>query len=206
MGASQSTADSLPDRLTPASEGVGPLFQRDYWAVLDGCGLSAPEVAAFVRERFVDLPPKALVTFRCPEGAERPLAVGDALAIHIRAVCNTGVRVIHVDDHSVTLGTLEGHPEAGRITFGAYPNEHGDVIFHIRSRARARSRKHLTGWLAAGEPMQTNTWTDFVDRLAHTVGNGVVGAIHAETQEVEEEDADRAMDRPTFISQEAANG
>ena len=31
----------------------------------------------------------------------------------------------------ITLGTLEGHPEAGRITFGAYRNERGDVVGNV---------------------------------------------------------------------------
>jgi hypothetical protein len=188
----------LEKPLCPASEGAGPLLQRDYWAVLGACRLTAPEVAAFVRERFVEFPPEELVVFTRPGGDEGPLQVGDVLAVDIRRVCDTAVRVVHADDHSVTLGTVEGHPEAGRITFGAYPNARGDVVFHIRSRARAGSRKHFLGWRTAGEPMQTNTWTDFIDRLAHAVGEGVVGAIHAETREVDDEEADRAMDAPTF--------
>ena len=100
---------------------------------------------------------------------------------------------------AITLGTVGGHPEAGRITFGAYPNERGDVIFHIRSRARSSSATRYAGFLTAGESMQTNTWTDFIDRLAHTVGEGIVGAIQVETQEIDEEE-DEAIETPTFIA------
>ena len=112
------------------------------------------------------------------------------------------VRVIHRDRNSLTLGTLEGHPEAGRITFGAYRNDRGDVIFHIRSRARASSDLRYAGFVALGEPMQTTTWTDFIDRLAHIAGDGVIGAIHADTSEVTDDEAEdpAAICAPTFAA------
>ena len=57
---------------------------------------------------------------------------------------------------------LTGHPEAGRITFGAYRTVDGDVVFHIRSRACSSSLFNYLGFLVGGDPMQTATWTDFV--------------------------------------------
>ncbi|HUE95701.1 MAG TPA: hypothetical protein VMN39_03530, partial [Longimicrobiaceae bacterium] len=73
------------------------------------------------------------------------------------------------------------------------------VIFHIRSRARSSSGANYLGLLTAGDPMQTNTWTDFIDRLAHTVGDGILGKIHAETKEIEDEPEDPAtVCSPTF--------
>lgn len=186
--------------LNPATAGAGPMLQRDYWAVIRGCTCGPAEVSELVRTRFKDFPPQELVVFTREGDQAGPLQVGDRLGVKITGAPDTAVCVIHADDFSLTLGTVAGHPEAGRITFGAYPNSRGDVIFHIRSRARASSPLHLTGFVAAGEPMQTNTWTDFVDRLAHTVGEGVIGPIHADTREVEPERADEAMDAPTFIA------
>lgn len=194
-------AKQLAEGITPASEGAGSLLQRDYWAVLRECPLSATEVASLVRERFLDFPPKSLVVFQRTDDHEGPLEVGDEVEVQIRMAGATAVRVVHVDANSVTLATMKGHPEAGRITFGAYPNERGDIVFHIRSRARSSSPFHLAGFLTAGEAMQTNTWSDFIDRLAHMVGEGVIGAIRAETQEVDEQEADAAADTPTFIAQ-----
>ena len=95
---------------------------------------------------------------------------GDAgLDIRIRPAQQCGVRVIHEDAQSFTLATLEGHPEAGRITFGAYRNPAGAVIFHIRSRARSTTALQRLGFLAIGDAMQTNTWADFI-RNAAAVG------------------------------------
>jgi hypothetical protein len=156
-------------------------------------------VADVVARHFEEFPPPSLVRFRRVDPGDT-LAVGDDIEVEIRGAGSFGVRVIHRDDQSLTLATLEGHPEAGRITFGAYDNAWGDVVFHIRSRARAGSRLHMAGFVFFGDPMQTNTWSDFIIRLAESVGEGVHGAVHAEKRSVSEEPGDRSMDAPTFIA------
>lgn len=48
--------------------------------------------------------------------------------------------------------------------------------------------------------MQSTTWTGFLDRLTHTVGDGVVGVIHEETSAVSEEAERRdSLFSPTFV-------
>lgn len=186
--------------LLTALEGNGPLLQRDYWAVIKNCRLNCREVALFVKEHFPTLPPESLVVFRKKDGKTGPLQVDDEMEVEIRMAGKTAVRVIHEDGNSITLCTMQKHPEAGRITFGAYRNEKNDVVFHIRSRARSSSIKNLVGFLTTGDAMQTNTWTDFIDRLSHMVGDGVVGAIYVETSKIEEEDAESVTVTPTFIA------
>lgn len=191
----------LKEKLLPAAAGVGPLLQRDYWAVIRRSRLRPPEVAALVAERFACFPPRELVRFRRTDGGAGPLEPGDVLDVDIRmaGVCQVGV--VHRNRNSLTVATLAGHPEAGRITFGAYPNEAGDVVFHIRSRARSSTRSRLLGFRAMGDAMQTTTWTDFINRLAVEVGDGVEGVIHAEKCVVEETDEDRAVPPvPTFVA------
>jgi hypothetical protein len=122
--------------------------------------------------------------------------------VTIKGAGTHGVEVVHADSTSFTLATLPGHPEAGRITFGAYRNGRGDVLFHIRSRARSGSLPHLAGFLAAGDAMQTQCWTDFVNRVALTAGDGVVGWIHAEKSKIDDEPDDREVLRgPTFVAE-----
>ena len=190
--------------LQPANAGHGPLFQRDYWALIDRCRFRPSEVISLVADRFAEFPPVDTVRFRRSGQDETRLDVGDEFDIHIRMAGTCGVRVVHKDACSLTLGTLEGHPEAGRITFGAYRNDRGDVIFHIRSRARSRSLSHYLGFLTGGDPMQTTTWTDFVNTVALTCGSGVLGFIYADTRRFPPEACtaeDDAMDRPTFVAQ-----
>lgn len=186
--------------ISPAGGGVGPLLQRDYWAVLRQCRGTAAEVARAVAERFWQYPPPDLVRFERVDGTTNPLLPGDVMEVDIRMAGACHVRVVYRDDLSLTLATLDGHPEAGRITFGAYPNARGEMVFHIRSRARASSRDRQLGFLTAGEPMQTLTWTGFIDRLAASVGAGVRDVIHADTQDVAETAEDRCAEgmKPTF--------
>lgn len=194
-----SDAHELVRGLILASQGSGPLLQRDYWAVIEESEKSATEIAEMLAVDFCQFAPEDLVEFKRTDGRDEPLVPGVELEVQIRLAGACKVRVIHRDENSLTVATLEGHPEAGKITFGAYPNEHGDVIFHIRSKARSSSSVRYAGFLAVGEPMQTNTWTDYVDRVAHTVGDGVIGKIHAETTEIEDElDDPETICSPTY--------
>lgn len=187
-----------PRERTLAKSGVGPLLQRDYWAEIKDCRLTPSQVGSFLAEHFCELAPPELVEFHRTDERADPLTVGDELDIHIRFTGHCGVRVIHADDHSITLGTLRGHPEAGRITFGAYRSKDGGVIFHIRSRARASTRSRYTGFVAVGEPMQTKTWTDFVERVAGLLGAGVRDFVYEESAECADE-ADEEC--PTFVAE-----
>lgn len=191
----------LFDGLLRATEGSGPLLQRDYWAIIERCGCSPSEVVELVASRFPEFAPEELVVFEPEHERDRPLEPGDELRVNIRGAGTFRVRIIHRDRQSLTLATLPGHPEAGRITFGAYRNERGDVIFHIRSRARSGSRVKYLGFRTGGEAMQTNTWTDFVNAVALTVGEGIIGFLHAETTLMREahESADDIRG-PTFLA------
>ena len=181
--------------LLPASRGVGPLLQRDYWAVFEDCSLRPSEIIAYVRTHFCELPPKAVVAFTAPGGIEFGLDL-DIQILPARQCC---VRVVHQDAQSFTLGTLDGHPEAGRITFGAYRNPKEDVVFQIRSRARSAGLTERIGFLAIGDAMQTHTWTEFITNTAAAIGARIRGPIHAESNEVEERPDDGpAIDGPTF--------
>lgn len=183
--------------LLPATQGAGPLLQRDYWAVFAGCSLTPSEVITRVKTQFCELPPSSLVQFVAPSGLSRDAE----LHIRIKPAQSCRVRVTHEDAQSITLATLEGHPEAGRITFGAYRNPAGDVIFHIRSRARSASAAGRVGFLAIGDAMQTNTWTDFINIAAVAVGARISGVIRAETQEVDElPEDDHPLQSPTFLA------
>lgn len=189
---------SLTADLQLESDGAGALLQRDYWAAIAECQVSPAQLMEDLRRRFCDFPPADLVSFSRPAPCDQPLRVGDELDIVIRMAGACRVRVTASDDHSFTLATLHGHPEAGRITFGSYRHDSGAVIFHIRSRSRSGSLKFATGFMTLGEAMQTNTWADFVRTVASTYGTAVMGEVHAETTEVEPGPEDGDPTRPTF--------
>jgi hypothetical protein len=183
-----------------SAKGRGPLLQRDYWAVIRNCRLRPSEFGELLATRFWELPPPDLVRFRRADGSRRPLAPGDDLEVDIRFAGRFGVRVTHKTPNSLTLGTLPGHPEAGRITFGAYRHDTGGVIFHIRSIARSSTATRRAQFLALGGSMQAHTWSEFIARVAASCGQGVADYIYEETARRSEEDQD-APGRPTFIAQ-----
>lgn len=181
--------------ILPATRGTGPLLQRDYWAVLDSCPLKPSELMARVKADFCRLPPASLVQFTAPDG----VISGSLIDILIKPGQRCWVSVIHEDAQSITFATLEGHPEAGRITFGAYRNAEQSVIFHIRSRARSTTRLQRLGFLLIGDAMQTTTWTDFINNVAVLAGTSISGVVHADSVEVEEEPGDdEPLRAPTY--------
>lgn len=188
---------NMEDERSLAADGAGPLLQRDYWAVLSGCRMRPSEVIAWLREHFCEVPPQALVEFTARDG----LARGAVLDIVIKPGQECRVRVIHEDAQSLTLGTLDGHPEAGRITFGAYRNPNDEVVLHIRSRARSSDGAHVLGFVAVGEAMQTDTWTDFITNTAQGVGARLDGPIRVDTIEVDDVPEDCAAEgAPTYLA------
>lgn len=187
----------MSSQLQPATEGVGPLLQRDYWAVFEDSPLKPSEIIDYVRSHFCEFPPSSIVRFNAPNGISKDSEL-DIVIMPAQSCC---VRVIHEDRQSFTLGTLAGHPEAGRITFGAYRNPEGEVVFHIRSRARAATTAKLIGFLAVGDAMQTNTWTDFIRNTAAGVGARIRDVIHADKARVDAvDDDDGAASAPTYLA------
>ncbi|MBX5484588.1 MAG: DUF1990 family protein [Myxococcaceae bacterium] len=191
--------DARTPGLLTAASGAGPLLERNYWAVIRHARASPVALITHLSRHFERFAPRSLAAFeRRGRPAGEPLEVGDEFDVHIRGARLARVRVIHRDAQSLTLGTLPGHPEAGRITFGAYRNRRGDVMFHIRSRARSSSRWRYVGFLGLGEAMQTRCWGDFVNRVAVACGDGVVGFIHADTIRRDDEPEAASTQEPTY--------
>ena len=202
MPASATTTSKRPTHdLSTSPHGRGPLLQRDYWARIENCRVKPSEVGAILAERFCDFPPQDLCRFDIHDrGGARRIQVDDEVTVAIRFAGQARVRVVHLDDNSLTMATLPGHPEAGRITFGAYRHEPtGDVIFHIRSLARSSGWFHYAGFIGVGRAMQTNTWTRFIDAVAVDLGDGVAGCVHEETSKRDDDPPGRET-RPTFVA------
>lgn len=198
-------AEVETSELKHASEGAGPLLQRDYWAVIEGSRRTPEELMQVVAADFARFGPEEVVCFSRPEGATAPLTEGDSLHVHIKGGGHCDVQILHSDLLSLTLSTVEGHPEAGRITFSAACNSDGNLEFHIRSRARAADLLHWVGWMLFGKHVQKRCWEGFIQRVADDAGGQIVGEISEETREVEETAADRGqIAAPTLCAGEVA--
>jgi hypothetical protein len=199
------TGESFPaedeaKKVIPATEGAGPLLQRDYSAVIEGTRCTPESLFRLVVEDFPSFSPEGIACFsHHPEGTEGPLETEREMAIQIAAAGVCHVRVVHMDDRSLTLRTLDGHPEAGRITFGAYWDRAGRLKFRIRSRARSSDKVRYVGYQLFGKGMQTQTWVTFIERVAAACGGRLHGDVRVETSQVEDTLADEGeLDTPTF--------
>lgn len=193
----QSETEAL--EIVPATEGAGPLLERDYFAAIEGASCTPEQVAEMLRDRFVQFAPAETAVFRRTGGEEAPLEVGDEMDIRIALRGECKVRVVQLDLCTLTLRTLKGHPEAGRVTFGAGRDEEGRLTFRIRSRTRASSRLNYLGYLCLGKQLQARCWIRFIDRVAEACGGRIVGRIRVRTRKVNEEPGDeKGSDTPTF--------
>src|SRR5437763_504771 len=91
--------------VTHAHEGTGPLLQRDYWAVMTGSRLSPEQLMALVAADFGRFSPDEIACFTRPEGAAGPLAPGDLLHVDIKGAGCCDVRIVEVDERSLTMRT-----------------------------------------------------------------------------------------------------
>jgi hypothetical protein len=184
-----------------ATEGVGPLLQRDYVIVIEESHCTPEQAVQWVRTDFPRFSPEELARFTLPGDGSRPLDLNDTMHVLMAGTLQCGVQVVHRDRNSFTLRTLEGHPEAGRITFGAYEDEGGRLVCRIRSRARLRHQLHRFIYQLLGKHPQTRTWIVFLERLAAACGGRRLSEVLTSTEIVPETPADRgAEDTPTFTA------
>jgi Domain of unknown function (DUF1990) len=182
-----------------AAQGTGPLLERDYSAVIEGASCTPEQVAMMIREHFEEFAPPETAVFQRAGDKRTPLEVGDEMEIRVALRGQCKVRVVHFDDRSLTLRTLKGHPEAGRITFGAGRDEQGRLTFRILSRTRASGLLNYLGYLLLGKQLQARCWIRFIDRVAGACGGRIPGRIRVRTRKVGEERADcEILDEPCF--------
>jgi uncharacterized protein (DUF1499 family) len=184
-----------------ASEGAGPLLQRDYSGVIVGTDWTPERVMEMVTSDFARFSPSELALFTREGDASGCLAQDELMTVDICAAGRCQVRIVNVDMTSLTMRTLDGHPEAGRITFGSMGDPEGRLVFRIRSRARAADLPTYVGYELFGKGMQEKVWVTFVERVAEATGGKLLENVKVETEEVAENLADMGgLDTPTFVA------
>jgi hypothetical protein len=186
-----------------ATEGAGPLWQRDYTGVIVDTPYAPEEVLKLLLRDFPSFSPDAGAKFHRLGDPEKPLVVDEEMTIDLRGYGKCVVRVVKIDDRSITLRTLEGHLEAGRITFGAFHDERSRLVFRIRSRARIGGPLRYLGYRLFGMPIQTAIWVEFVQRVAAATGGRLEGEVVVENRKVRELPSDRGeQDAATFSTRD----
>jgi hypothetical protein len=158
----------------PASDGSGALIHRRYEIELPDRAVSRDIVLRLMQLHLTELAPAALANFEKSEGSDDVFRVGDEYEITMLGPWNGAVRVAEMTRDSFTLVTLEGHPEAGHITFSVEENARsiGGLLVRIESWARSRDRLVEAAYstLRIGKQVQTEVWITFLQRLAVLAG------------------------------------
>jgi hypothetical protein len=150
-------------------QGFGQLWHKTYRARLAGAAATPAEVTTIFRERLSDLWPKGNRLHLPPPGVA-PGAVG---FIHLTmpggVPLETGVRVLHADEGSFTLATLEGHLQAGWITFGAYGDD-SCTVAQVQSVGRTGDPLYEVGFRLFGHAQQERFWHATLEALGRQLG------------------------------------
>ena len=168
--------------------GTGSVFHRRYAIELPGTPHRAADVMRLLEQHFAELAPSILAQFEKTTGAGQSIRVGDEYEISMLGPWNGRVRAVEVSDTAFTLATLDGHPEAGHITFSVTGDRESTtpLRIEIESWARARSTLVATAYdtLGIGKQVQTEAWITFLQRLAALAGVSGTPEVHI-TDEIE---------------------
>jgi hypothetical protein len=182
-----------------AADGEGPLWQRDYVGLIVDTEYAPEDIARLLLTELPSFSPDSIARFTRRTDPAQPLQLGEDIDIDLKGYGHCAVRVIHIEPRSLTLRTLEGHLEAGRITFGAHRDELGRTVFRICSRFRVAGPIRYIGYRLFGMPIQAKIWREFIERVAGAVGGRLESDVYIEEHKIEENPADRGeFDRPTF--------
>lgn len=185
-------SDSLPpvlpltDGTAPQTrdDGCGPIVARTHSVTIRDAQLSAAELMAEFRRapnRFV---PWHIAGFFSNGEPATELAPGDQLVVELPGPWNGPVRVDSATDTELMLITLPGHMEAGHIRFRTSTTADGDIVFEIRSWARAGDelfRRLYLGVRLAHEA-QTAMWAHTCDRAVAVSGGRRRSPISSSTE------------------------
>lgn len=172
--------------LQDCDAGVGPLFHRRYSTLIREPRLSAEELMSCVVADLDLVAPSEFVSFDKVAGAEGTMERNDEYVVRMPAPWDGPVRVIDVTPTSFSLVTLEGHLEAGQITFGVEP-EDGMLRFTIESWARNGDRlaELLYARLRMAKEVQLHMWTSLLEKVTVVAGGRMTGGVRISTRRVE---------------------
>lgn len=171
------------------SDGVGPLFHRRYMVDIAGPQLDAAALMARVQADVGAFSPRLLADFQKRRGDPHVMRQGDEYDIKIMGPWNGAVRVTEVKPTLFTFVTLEGHPEAGQITFEVEPHPTTPGALHFEIRSWARSRDMLVSLTykegVVGKEIQKNAWVAFCDEVVAASGGEAMAEVEVITEERE---------------------
>ena len=174
-------------RVQLPGDGYGILFHRRYIVEIVRPRHSPQALMRQIKAELREFSPQLLADFNKIKGDPHQMRVGDEYAIKILGPWDGNVRVSEVTPRSFTFVTLEGHPEAGQITFeiSRAPLRWGAMRFEISSWARSRDMIVSLGYHEGklGKEIQKNAWVAFCERVVEASGGKAIGEVRVVTEE-----------------------
>lgn len=181
-------ADSLPENLP--SDGVGPLREKLFWADIIGSRMSCQGLFDYFCEHFAEIMP---IDVGVEPGTPTRIAEGLTITMKLPLRGNVQVRVEQIDENSVTLATLEGHPIAGTVRFRFIPRGES-VCFEIQVLDRSGNLVDLLAMESFGQFVQDTNWMLVVERVVKASGGTAAGGIQRDVDKLRG-DAAEAVER-----------
>ncbi|HEV2820689.1 MAG TPA: DUF1990 family protein [Solirubrobacteraceae bacterium] len=175
------------DELQGPSDGTGPLFHRRYRAYVQGARLSPEELFAVLQADPDRAAPREFASFQKVVGDEGAMRVGDEFVVRMPGPWDGPVRVLEVTPTSFRLHTLDGHLEAGQISFSGRER---DGLLAVEIEAWARSGDRLSNLLYTrlrmAKEVQMHMWVSYLERIVELSGGRRRGALETSTHHVDE--------------------
>ena len=173
----------VDERTKPLSDGVGPMFHRRFRVRIAGSRMSAEELSDHIATNLNRAAPWTVATFVKTRGRQGELRVGDEYRVQMPGPWDGPVRVLFRDATSFTLGTLQGHLEAGQIRFTV--RAVGEALeFEVEAWSRAGDRLAdlLYSRLRVAKEIQFNMWVHFCLNAASLSGGRPSGGVVIDTR------------------------
>jgi NADH dehydrogenase len=178
-------AELQPEQLP--SQGVGTLKRKRFWADIAGSKHSPETLFTLFRTHFDDVTP-VFVDAKAEPRSSDVLEEGQTVTLALPMRGHVQVRVASLEQHRVTLLTLEGHPLAGAVRFLCEPRG-AAVRFQIEVYDRPANAIDFLAMRTVGDRLQDHTWSHVVDRVIEISGGSAPAGVESESASLDDDEA-----------------
>jgi uncharacterized protein YbjT (DUF2867 family) len=181
--------DEAPEQ-TP-DEGVGKLQRRRFQIDFTGSRFNARALMQEFRDHF-----SGIVPFEAAAEPGSPTSIEDhaTLTLELPARGHVQVRAEQLEETTLTLATLEGHPLAGIVRFSFIDLAPGSIRFTIDVVERPASRLDQLSMALVGSAAQKRTWQDTAENVCAHAGGSSEEGVTEESWSLEDAEAEPLED------------
>jgi NADH dehydrogenase len=176
--------DTQPEQ-TP-DNGVGRLRRRRFTVDIIETPFSALELLERFRRQFARLVPFEAAA---EPGSSARLEDGSTLTLGLSLRGHAQMRVERIDDNTITMATVAGHPLAGVVRFGFRSRDDG-IRFTIDVIARPATRADQISMAVVGARAQRRTWIETAHNVVRAAAGRAASDVEEDSWYVDDDDAE----------------